>query len=56
MFDSIVAALWAAALPSSSCLDDISTGASNDIQQATDMARDMVTKYGMCEQARPDLV
>ncbi len=27
-------------------LDDISTGASNDIQRATDIARDMVTKYG----------
>lgn len=28
-------------------LDDISTGASNDIQRATKIARDMVTKYGM---------
>ncbi len=27
-------------------LDDISTGASNDIQKATEIARDMVTKYG----------
>ena len=30
-------------------LDDISTGASNDIQRATDIARSMVTKYGMSE-------
>ncbi len=30
-------------------LDDISTGASNDIQRATDVARDMVTKYGFSE-------
>ncbi len=30
-------------------LDDISTGASNDIQRATDIARDMVTKYGFSE-------
>ena len=30
-------------------LDDISTGASNDIQRATDIARDMVTKYGFNE-------
>ena len=28
-------------------LDDISTGASNDIDRATKIARDMVTKYGM---------
>ena len=28
-------------------LDDISTGASNDIQQATAVARNMVTRYGM---------
>ena len=28
-------------------LDDISTGASNDIERATAIARDMVTKYGM---------
>ena len=27
-------------------LDDISTGASNDIMRATEVARDMVTKYG----------
>jgi cell division protease FtsH len=30
-------------------LDDISTGASGDIQQATHIARDMVTRYGMSE-------
>ncbi len=30
-------------------LDDISTGASSDIQQATKMARGMVTRYGMSE-------
>ena len=29
--------------------DDICTGASNDIQRATDLARSMVTKYGMSE-------
>ena len=28
-------------------LDDISTGASNDIQRASDMARKMVMNYGM---------
>ena len=30
-------------------LNDISTGASNDIERATKIARDMVTKYGMSE-------
>lgn len=30
-------------------LEDISTGASNDIQRATDIARDMITKYGFSE-------
>jgi cell division protease FtsH len=30
-------------------LDDISTGASSDIQQATSIARNMVTRYGMSE-------
>ena len=30
-------------------LDDISTGASNDIERATQIARSMVTKYGMSE-------
>ena len=30
-------------------LDDISTGASNDIERATQIARNMVTKYGMSE-------
>ena len=29
--------------------DDICTGASNDIQRATELARSMVTKYGMSE-------
>ena len=30
-------------------LDDISTGASNDIQRATEVARQMVVKYGMSD-------
>ncbi|MGN0702190.1 MAG: ATP-dependent zinc metalloprotease FtsH [Lentihominibacter sp.] len=34
-------------------LDDISTGASNDIQRATDIAREMVTKYGFSEKLGP---
>jgi len=34
-------------------LEDISTGASNDIQRASAIARDMVTKYGMSERLGP---
>ncbi|QHI73971.1 ATP-dependent zinc metalloprotease FtsH [Aminipila terrae] len=34
-------------------LDDISTGASNDIMRATEIARDMVTKYGFSEKLGP---
>ena len=34
-------------------LDDISTGASGDIQQATGIARAMVTQYGMSEKLGP---
>ena len=34
-------------------LDDISTGASNDIEVATQIARDMVTKYGMSDSLGP---
>ncbi len=34
-------------------LDDISTGASNDIQRATGIARDMVSRYGMSSRLGP---
>ncbi|MBP3815991.1 MAG: ATP-dependent zinc metalloprotease FtsH [Firmicutes bacterium] len=34
-------------------LDDISTGASNDIQRATDIAREMVTRYGFSDTIGP---
>ena len=34
-------------------LGDISTGASNDIERATELARDMVTRYGMSDLVGP---
>ena len=34
-------------------LDDVSTGASNDIMRATEIAREMVTKYGFSERLGP---
>ena len=46
MIDRIVLALGGRAAEEL-VLDDISTGASNDISQATNIARNMVTRYGM---------
>ena len=34
-------------------LEDISTGASNDLQQATNIARQMITRYGFSERLGP---
>ena len=34
-------------------LDEISTGASNDIERATDLARSMITRYGFSEKLVP---
>ncbi|MBQ1260423.1 MAG: ATP-dependent zinc metalloprotease FtsH, partial [Clostridia bacterium] len=48
MIDHIVLALGGR-VAEEIVLDDISTGASNDIQQATSIARNMVTRYGMSE-------
>jgi cell division protease FtsH len=35
------------------CFDQISTGAQNDLQRATELARAMVTEYGMSEKIGP---
>ena len=34
-------------------LEDVSTGASNDIQRATEIARNMITRYGMSDRLGP---
>ena len=52
MFENIVMALGGRTAEKL-FLDDISTGASNDIQQATSIARNMVTVYGMSEKLGP---
>ena len=52
MFESIVMALGGRTAERL-FLDDISTGASGDIQQATAIARNMVTVYGMSEKLGP---
>jgi len=48
MFEQIVG-LLGGRVAESLFLGDISTGASNDIDRATKLARDMVARYGMCE-------
>ena len=48
MLDSIVLSLGGR-VAEAIVLDDISTGASSDIQQATRTARNMVTRYGMSD-------
>ena len=52
MFDRIVIGLGGR-MAEKLMLDDISTGASGDIQQATSIAKAMVMKYGMSERLGP---
>ena len=52
MFENIVVSLGGR-VAEKLFLDDISTGASGDIQQATSVARDMVMKYGMSDKLGP---
>jgi len=52
MYENIVVALGGR-MAEKLFLDDISTGASGDIQSASSLARDMVTKYGMSERLGP---
>ena len=52
MFEQIVADLGGR-VAEQLCLQDISTGASSDIRQATSVARDMVQRYGMSEKLGP---
>ena len=52
MFEDIVSALGGR-VAEQLILDDISTGASSDLQSATDTARKMVTRYGFSERLGP---
>ena len=54
MFESIVMALGGR-MAEKLFLEDISTGASGDIQQASNIARSMVMRYGMSEKLGPIL-
>jgi len=52
MFEDIVA-LLGGRVAEQLHMDDISTGASNDLQRATGIARDMVSRYGMSARVGP---
>ncbi len=52
MLDSLVS-LLGGRVAEALVLGDISTGASNDIERATEIARNMVTRYGMSEKLGP---
>ena len=52
MFEDIVSSLGGR-VAEQLILEDISTGASNDLQQATNIARQMITKYGFPERLGP---
>ena len=52
MFEDIVSSLGGR-VAEQLILEDISTGASNDLQRATDTARAMVTRYGFSERMGP---
>ena len=52
MFEDIVSSLGGR-VAEQLILDDISTGASNDLQQATNIARQMITRYGFSERLGP---
>ena len=52
MFENIVT-LLGGRVAEQLVLEDISTGASNDLQQATNIARQMITRYGFSERLGP---
>ena len=52
MLDNLVS-MFGGRVAEAIALDDISTGASNDLQRATEIVRDMVIKYGMSDSIGP---
>ncbi|MBE6599312.1 MAG: AAA family ATPase, partial [Ruminococcaceae bacterium] len=55
MMESEIVTLLGGRVAEALVMGDISTGASNDIQRASSIARQMVTKYGMSEKLGPIL-
>ena len=52
MLDNLVS-MFGGRVAEALALNDISTGASNDLQRATEIVRDMVIKYGLSENIGP---
>ena len=52
MLDNLVS-MFGGRVAEALALDDVSTGASNDLQRATEIVRDMVIKYGMSDSIGP---
>lgn len=52
MLDNLIS-MFGGRVAEAIALNDISTGASNDLQRATEICRDMVTKYGMSDALGP---
>ena len=50
---SDLAVLFGGHISESIVFNDISTGASSDLKQATDLAKKLVTRYGMSEKLGP---
>ena len=53
IIDLMIVGLLGGRVAEALVLDDISTGASNDLERATELARDMITRYGMSEALGP---
>ena len=52
-FNDMLAAALGGRVAEEVIFDEITTGASNDLEQATNIARTMVTRYGMSEKLGP---
>ena len=52
-FEAMLAVMMAGQAAEAAVFNDVTTGASNDLQNATSVARKMVTEYGMSEELGP---
>ena len=52
-FESVLAAALGGRVAEEVVFEEMTTGASNDLEQATNVARTMVTRYGMSEKLGP---
>ena len=52
-FEAMLAVMMAGQASEATIFNDVTTGSSNDLQNATDVARKMVAEYGMSEELGP---